>query len=97
MKNVIIKPIVTEKMTDTTERLGQYGFIVDKKANKVEIKDAISALYGVTVEKVRTMNYSGKKSSRYTKAGLVKGKKNDFKKAIVELSEGESIDIFAGI
>jgi len=97
MKNVIIKPIVTEKMTATTERLGQYGFIVDKRANKVEIKDAIAQLYGVTVEKVRTMNYSGKSSSRHTKAGLVKGKKNDFKKAIVELSDGDSIDIFAGI
>ena len=97
MKNIIIRPIVTEKMTDTTERLNQYGFIVDKRANKVEIKDAIAALYGVNVEKVRTMNYAGKKSSRFTKAGLVKGKKNDFKKAIIELSEGDSIDIFAGI
>ncbi len=97
MKNIIIRPIVTEKMTDTTEKLGQYGFIVDKRANKVEIKNAVAALYNVNVEKVRTMNYSGKTSSRHTKAGLVTGKKNDFKKAIVELSEGDSIDIFAGI
>ena len=97
MNNIIIRPIVTEKMTDATERLSQYGFVVNRNANKIQIKEAIGALYGVTVENVRTMNYAGKSASRQTKAGLVKGKKNDFKKAIVELSEGESIDIFAGI
>lgn len=97
MERIIIRPLITEKMTETTERLNRYGFVVDKRANKIQIKDAVSALYGVTVENVRTMNYAGKKSSRYTKTGLISGKKNDFKKAIVELAEGDSIDIFAGI
>ena len=97
MDRVIIRPLITEKMTETTERLNRYGFVVDKRANKIQIKDAIASLYGVTVEKVRTMNYAGKKSSRYTKTGLITGKKNDFKKAIVELAEGDAIDIFAGI
>ena len=97
MNNIIIRPLVTEKMTDSTERLNHYGFVVDRRANKIQIKEALGALYGVTVEKIRTMNYAGKSSTRQTKTGLVKGKKNDFKKAIVELSEGDSIDIFAGI
>ena len=97
MDKIIIRPLITEKMTETTERLNRYGFIVDKRANKIQIKDAVASLYGVTVENVRTMNYAGKKSSRYTKTGLITGKKNDFKKAIVELAEGDAIDIFAGI
>lgn len=97
MDKIIIRPLITEKMTETTERLNRYGFIVDKRANKIQIKDAVASLYGVTVENVRTMNYAGKKSSRFTKTGLITGKKNDFKKAIVELAEGDAIDIFAGI
>lgn len=97
MDKIIIRPLITEKMTETTERLNRYGFIVDKRANKIQIKDAVASLYGITVENVRTMNYAGKKSSRFTKTGLITGKKNDFKKAIVELAEGDAIDIFAGI
>jgi large subunit ribosomal protein L23 len=94
---VIVKPVITEKMTDKGERLNQFGFIVDPKANKIEIKSEIEALYGVTVLSVNTMKYSGKRKSRYTKTGLISGKTKAFKKAIVTLAEGETIDFFSNI
>ena len=90
----IIKPLVTEKMTKITNR---YGFIVRPEANKIEIKKEVEALYNVTVEDVNTVRYAGKRSQRYTKAGLVKGQKNAFKKAIVTLKEGEEIDFYSNI
>ena len=94
----IIKPLVTEKMTDVTEkRPNVYGFVVRPEANKIEIKKEIEAQYNVTVESVNTMRYSGKRSQRYTKAGLVKGHKSAYKKAIVTLKEGEEIDIYSNI
>ncbi len=94
----IIKPLVTEKMTKITEkRPNRYGFIVSPDANKIEIQKEIEALYNVTVESVNTMKYEGKRSQRYTKAGLVKGHKNAFKKAIVTLKEGEEIDFYSNI
>ena len=84
----IIKPLVTEKMTKITEKQpNRYGFIVRPEANKIEIKKEVEALYNVTVEDVNTVRYAGKRSQRYTKAGLVKGQKNAFKKAIVTLKE----------
>ena len=83
MNSIIIKPLVTEKMTADTEKNNRYGFIVNKDSNKIEIKGAVEEMYGVTVEKVRTMRYSGKSSSRFTKTGVVKGKKRDYKKAII--------------
>ena len=83
----IIKPIVTEKMTRITEkRPNRYGFIVKPEANKIQIKQEVEARYNVTVEDVNTMRYAGKRSSRYTKAGLIRGQKNAFKKAIVTLA-----------
>ena len=94
---IIIKPLVTEKMTAITEKLNRFGFIVRPEANKLEIKSEIEALYNVTVVDVNTLRYAGKRSSRYTKAGLVKGQKNAFKKAIVTLKEGESIDFYSNI
>ena len=94
----IIKPLVTEKMTNITEkRPSVYGFIVCPDANKVEIQKEVEATYNVTVESVNTMRYEGKRSQRYTKAGLVKGHKSAYKKAVVTLKEGEEIDIYSNI
>lgn len=96
MSKILIKPIITEKMSDVSERLDRYGFVVDRRANKIEIARAVEAAYDVTVDKVWTMNYAGKHKSRYTKSGLVEGHTNAYKKAIVTLSEGE-IDIYSNI
>jgi large subunit ribosomal protein L23 len=95
--NIIVKPIITEKMTAISEKLHRYGFIVDKRANKLQIKGAIKELYGVEVESVNTMNYSGKLKSRFTKTGVISGRTNAFKKAVVTLAEGETIDFFSNI
>jgi large subunit ribosomal protein L23 len=95
---IIIKPIVTEKQTQITEKkANRVGFRVSPDANKLEIKGAIEELYGVKVEKINTMNYDGKRKSRYTKSGVVNGKEAAFKKAIVTLKEGETIDFFKNI
>ena len=93
----IVKPLVTEKMTGITEKQNQFGFIVRPEANKLQIKAEVEALYGVTVKSVNTMIYAGKSKSRYTKAGLLKGRTNSFKKAIVTLNEGETIDFYSNI
>lgn len=96
--NIILKPIITEKMTKTTEKFSnRFGFVVDKRANKIEIKKAVEDLYGVKVNRVNTMNYDGKSKSRYTKSGLISGRTNAFKKAIVVLAEGDTIDFFSNI
>lgn len=94
---VLIKPMVTEKMTAITDKFNRFGFIVRPEANKLEIKKEIEALYNVTVVDVNTMNYDGKNKSRYTKAGFVKGRTNAFKKAIVTLKEGDTIDFYSNI
>ena len=95
---IIIKPIVTEKQTAITDKFpNRYGFRVSPDANKLEIKKAVEEMYGVTVERVNTMNYAGKKKSRYTKSGIINGKTSAFKKAIVTLKEGETIDFFSNI
>ena len=94
----IIKPIVTEKMTKITEkRPNRYGFIVKPEANKLQIKQEVEARYGVSVEDVNTMNYAGKKKSRYTKSGAITGRTAAFKKAIVTLREGDTIDFYSNI
>jgi large subunit ribosomal protein L23 len=95
--DIILKPVITEKMNLKGETLRQYGFVVDKRANKVQIKKAIEELYGVTVESVNTMRYAGKLKSRFTKAGLISGRKNSVKKAVVTLREGETIDFYSNI
>jgi large subunit ribosomal protein L23 len=94
---IIIKPIITEKMTALGEKLGRYGFVVDKHANKLQIKKAVKELYGVEVEEVNTMTYAGKRKSRNTKSGVLTGKTNSFKKAIITLAKGESIDFYSNI
>jgi large subunit ribosomal protein L23 len=95
--DIIKKPVITEKMTEMGEKLNRYGFIVDKRANKLQIKEAIKEIYGVEVSSINTMNYSGKTKSRFTKAGFISGKTNSFKKAIVTLAEGETIDFYSNI
>ena len=94
---IIKKPVITEKMTAISEKLNKYAFIVDKNANKIEIKKAVEKLYDVKIEAVNTMNYDGKKKSRYTKAGVISGRRPAFKKAVVTLKEGDTIDFFSNI
>ena len=94
---ILIKPIVTEKMTIQGEKLNRYGFIVDREANKLEIKAAVEQMYNVTVAEVNTMNYHGKRKSRYTKAGMLKGRTNHYKKAIVSVAGEDKIDFYANI
>ena len=93
---VLIKTVVTEKISDLNER-GQYGFIVDRRANKVEIRKAVEKMYGVNVESVNTMRYQGKEKTRYTKTKIISGRTASFKKAIVTVAEGEVIDFYSGI
>lgn len=94
--SVLIKPLVTEKVSALNEK-GKYGFVVDRKANKVEIKKAVEKMYGVTVEDVNTMNYLGKSKSRYTKSRIVTGRTPSYKKAIVTVADGEVIDFYSEI
>jgi large subunit ribosomal protein L23 len=94
---IIIKPLITEKMTSLTEKLARYGFVVHKKANKLQIKSAIEKAYGVSVATVNTMNYGGKLKSRFTKTGVVEGRTNAVKKAVVTLAKGDVIDFYSGI
>ena len=94
---IIIKPIVTEKLTAQGENLNRYGFVVDRKANKLQIKNEVEKLYGVSVLDVNTINYHGKRKQRYTKAGLLRGRMNHFKKAIVTLAGEDKIDFYANI
>lgn len=95
--DLIIKPLVTEKITNQTELFNRYAFVVSKSANKIDIKKSIEGLYDVKVKSVRTMNYYGKSKSRFTKAGVIRGKKSAFKKAIVELIDGNSIDFYNNV
>ena len=95
--HIIIKPLVTEKMTRLSEKLNRFGFIVRRDANKIEIKNAVEELYNVTVLEVNTMRYAGKNKARMTKAGYIKGKTSAFKKAIITLNKGDTIDFFSNI
>ncbi len=95
--SILIKPIITEKMTGLSEKLNRYAFAVNKTSNKIEIKSAIEKMYGVTVSNVRTSNYIGKFKSRNTKSGVVTGMSNSHKRALVELAKGDSIDFYSNI
>ncbi len=96
--NVLIKPLITEKMTAVTEKFpNRYGFVVDPDATKNQIKTAVEQMYGVTVVDVNTINYLGKRKMRYTKTGLMTGRKNSIKKAIVTVSDGQVIDFYSNI
>ncbi len=95
--SIIIKPIVTEKATLLTEKLNRYSFKVNKDANKIQIKKAVEAAYDVTVLDVNTSIVRGKNKTRYTKSGIIKGATSDYKKAVVTLKEGDSIDFYSNI
>jgi large subunit ribosomal protein L23 len=95
--NILLKPIVTEKMTSQGDKFNRYGFLVAKNANKLQIKKAVEDLYGVTVDSVNTMRLGGKVKSRNTKSGLLIGKTNATKKAVVTLAEGNKIDFYSNI
>ncbi len=94
---ILLKPIVTEKMTEQGEKRNRFGFVVEKDANKIQIKNAVEELYGVTVESVNTMIYAGKRKTRHTKSGMTKGRTANYKKAIVTIAEGETIDFYSNI
>ncbi|MBM3428873.1 MAG: 50S ribosomal protein L23 [Bacteroidetes bacterium] len=97
MNPILIRPLITEKMTSIQEKQGKYGFIVDVNANKIEIKKAIESTFGVNVIKLNTLRYDGKAKSRYTKAGILSGRTASYKKAIVKLAAGETIDFYSNI
>ncbi len=95
--DILIKPLVTEKMTDQSERYNRFGFIVERRASKLQIKQAVESLYDVSVASVNTMIYGGKSKTRFTKSGVISGKTKSYKKAIVTLVEGDSIDFYNNI
>ncbi len=95
--SIIKKPIITEKMTNQSERYNRYAFVVDRKVNKIEIKKAVEEMYDVSVDSVRTMICIGKKRVRGTKSGMIVGKTSTYKKAIVTLAEGDTIDFYSNI
>ena len=95
--NILVKPIVTEKMTAQGEEFNRYGFVVDKNANKLQIREAVEELYDVKVNAVNTMRYAGKRKVRHTKSGVSVGKTSSYKKAVVTLAEGEVIDFYSNI
>lgn len=97
MADVLIHPIISEKLTGLGEQLNRYGFVVDRKANKLEIKKAVESLYGVSVKAVNTMVVPGKKRTRNTKTGFSTGTKSAYKKAVVTLADGETIDFYSNI
>jgi large subunit ribosomal protein L23 len=94
---ILIKPILTEKANGQQDKLRRYAFKVAKKANKLEIKKAIESFYGVTVVGVNTSVVPGKNKSRFTKSGVISGRKPSYKKAFVTVAEGENIDLYSNI
>jgi len=96
-KTVLVKPIITEKAEGLSDRLNQYSFVVDRRANKIEIRKAVEEMYGVTVDSVNTMIMPAKTKNRTTRSGYVRGRVSAYKKAIITLTEGEEIDFFGDI
>jgi large subunit ribosomal protein L23 len=94
---ILKKPLLTEKITQLTEKLNRYAFKVDPRANKLQIKAAVEKMYGVNITAVNTMKYVGKLKSRNTKAGAVSGRSASYKKAIITLKDGETIDFYSNI
>lgn len=97
MKNIIVKPYITEKTEELSENLNRYTFIVNKKANKIEIKKAIEDIYNVPVLSVNTMIMPAKAKNRMTRSGVIQGRRSSYKKAIVTVPEGEIIDIYGDL
>jgi large subunit ribosomal protein L23 len=96
-KRILIKPIITEKADMLSEKLAQYSFVVDRKANKIEIKKAVEDMFNVHVESVNTMILPGKVKNRSTRTGILRGRKPAYKKAVVTLAEGETINLFGDL
>jgi large subunit ribosomal protein L23 len=96
-KNVLIKPLITEKAEALAEDNNKYSFVVDKRANKVEIKKAVEEMYNVTVDRVNTAVMPGRFVNRSTRSGMIQGRKPSFKKAIVTLAYGDEIDFFGDL
>ncbi len=97
MSRIIIRPLITEKMTAQSEKEGRYGFVVDRRSNKVEIRSAVEQQFNVKVTGVRTMIVRGKERTRYTKSIFLRGSTSTWKKAIVTLAEGETIDLYSNL
>lgn len=95
--DIQIRPLITEKANRVSEKLNCYTFAVSPDANKFQIKDLVEKLYNVRVTSVNTANYAGKRKQRWTKSGLLKGKKPAFKKAYVKVAEGQTIDYYNNI
>lgn len=93
-KTILIKPVVSEKAELLSENRGHYTFVVTKSANKIEIRKAVEERYGVTVDRVNTAVMPGKAKNRSTKSGIIRGRVAAFKKAVVTLSEGDTIDLY---
>jgi len=94
---ILIKPIITEKATDLSELNNCFSFVVRNTANKIEVKEAVESTYGVSVKAVRTMKYPVKRKTKFTKKGVVSGMKGAYKKAIVQLADGDNIDFYSNI
>ncbi len=94
-QDVLVRPVITEKVNGQMEGSGRYTFVVDKRSNKLEIKKAVEEFYGVKVNTINTNVVPGKSKSRFTKAGLLQGQKGSYKKATVTLAEGDNIDLFS--
>ena len=95
--SILIKPIITEKATNDSEVNNRFSFVVNNNANKIQIKNAVEAVYGVSVTKVRTINVRPDRKTRYTKRGMVSGKTSAYKKALVQVAEGETIDLYSNL
>ncbi|AVR44152.1 50S ribosomal protein L23 [Christiangramia fulva] len=95
--SILIKPVITEKATADSEMNNRFSFVVSNTANKIQIKEAIESAYGVSVTKVRTMNVRPDRKTKYTKSGMITGKTKAFKKAIVQVAEGETIDLYSNL
>lgn len=97
MSSIIIRPLITEKMTAQGEKEGRYGFVVDRRSNKVEIRNAVEKEFNVKVTGMRTMIVRGKERTRYTKSNILRGATSTWKKAIVTLEKGETIDLYSNL
>lgn len=97
MEGILLRPLITEKMTAQTEKNNRYGFIVAKGANKIQIRKAVENQFQVKVLDVRTINVDGKARSRFTKTGVISGRTSSYKKAIVQVADGDVIDFYENI
>ncbi len=97
MSDILIRPLISEKLNNLNQKLNKVGFVVDKDANKIEIKNAVEKMYGVTVKSVDTAVIPGKAKVRYTRKGMTRGMKSSYKKAYVTLAKGETIDFYANV